>query len=71
MAEKIERLVRDFLWHGASDSRKDHLVSWDVCCKSKQDGGLEIGILVSKTVALVAKWLRPFPIETSSLWEDN
>ena len=25
------------LWHGANDSKRDHLVNWDICCKSKQD----------------------------------
>ena len=50
VAKKLEKLMQDFLWHGASDSRRDHLVSWDVCCKSKQDGGLGICNWVSKTL---------------------
>ena len=53
--------------HGKSDSRRDHLVSWDICCKPKKQGGLVIGNLVLKIYALVAKWLWRFPLETTSL----
>ncbi|XP_062112884.1 uncharacterized protein LOC133824040 [Humulus lupulus] len=30
----IEKLMRDFLWEGADQSRADHLVSWQEVCKS-------------------------------------
>ena len=36
---------------------RDHLVSWEVCCHPKKEGGLGLGNLVSKNIALGAKWL--------------
>ncbi|RVX19456.1 LINE-1 retrotransposable element ORF2 protein [Vitis vinifera] len=38
MAGRIERLQRDFLWSGVGEGKRDHLVSWDVVCKSKMKG---------------------------------
>ena len=55
MAKRIENIMRDFLWSGKDGSKRDHLVSWEVCCKSKDDGGLGLGNLVSKNISLVAK----------------
>ena len=49
VADNIEKLMRDFLWSGVGKSRKDHLVSWDVCCKPKKEGGLGLGILFLRT----------------------
>ena len=43
-------------------------MSWDVCHKSKQNGGWGIGSLVSKNVALAAKQLQHFSMATDSLW---
>ena len=40
MAAKIERLQRDFLWSGVGECKRDHLISWDVVCKSKAKEGL-------------------------------
>ena len=34
----------------------DHLLSWEVCCKPKNEGGLGIWNLVFENIVLVAKW---------------
>ena len=57
IAQNIEKLMRDFLWSGVGDSRRDHLVSWEVCCKPEKEGGLGLGNIVSKNKSLAAKWL--------------
>ena len=38
MATKIERLQRDFLWSGAEECKRDHLISWNIVCKPKARG---------------------------------
>lgn len=68
VAKKIERIMRDFLWSGSENTVKDHLVSWEICCRPKKEGGLGLGNLVSKNVALAGKWLWRFPSHSSSLW---
>lgn len=30
MAERIEKLMRDFLWEGVGEGKKAHLINWEV-----------------------------------------
>jgi hypothetical protein len=60
--------MRPFLWSGVNEGKKDHLVNWESCCKPKAEGGLGLGNLVAKNLALVGKWLWRFPREPNSLW---
>lgn len=45
-ANRLEKMMRDFLWSGVEDSSRDHLINWGVCCRSLEEGGLGIGHLV-------------------------
>ena len=40
IALRIEKLQRDFLWSGFGEGKRDHLVSWDIVCRSNEFGGL-------------------------------
>ena len=62
VANDILRIIRDFLWSWSGGNKKDHLVRWKVCCKPKNEGRLGLGNLVSKNIAVVAKWLWQFPL---------
>jgi len=64
----MERIMRDFLWSGGIESKRDHLVSWEICCRSKEDERLGIGNMVSKNLSLLAKWQRRFSLEGHTLW---
>ena len=55
VAYNIEKLMRDFFWSGVRDTRRDHLVSWEVCCKPKNKGRLGLGNIVSKNKSLAVK----------------
>lgn len=55
VANHIEKVMRDFLWWGVGKKSKDHLVSWDVYCLLKEEGGLGTGRLVKKNTALLGK----------------
>ena len=68
MAAKIERLQRDFLWSGVGEGKRDHLVRWDVVCKPKTIGGLGLGNIFWRNLALLGKWLWRYPREGSALW---
>lgn len=56
VANRIERVMRDFLWPRDGESKRDSLVSWEVCYNSKEDRGLGVCNLVSKSISIMARW---------------
>ncbi|WJZ80712.1 hypothetical protein VitviT2T_000609 [Vitis vinifera] len=52
---KIERLQRDFLWSGIREGKRDHLVRWDVVCKSKEIRDLGFGNISLRNLAFLGK----------------
>ena len=63
VANKIEKLQRDFLW---GDS-KTHLIEWDKVCAPIANGGLGIRKLTTFNKALLGKWLWRFGKEEDRL----
>ncbi|WJZ91182.1 hypothetical protein VitviT2T_010279 [Vitis vinifera] len=57
IASKIEKLQKDFLWSGAGEGKKDHLIRWDVVSRPKELGGLGFGKTSLRNIALFGKWL--------------
>ena len=43
---------------------RDYFVSWEVCYHPKKDRGLCLDNMVSKIIALEAKWLWHFPLKS-------
>lgn len=68
VSEKLERMMREFLWSGYGEEKRDHLVSWDLVCRPKVEGGFALGNVVSKNISMLGKWLWRYPLESYSLW---
>ena len=65
---RIEKLQRDFLWHGTSEERKFHLVDLNLVCRSKKEGGLGISTLRKVNQALLGKWIWRIGEDSEGLW---
>jgi hypothetical protein len=63
VANRIEKLQRDFLWGGIGDEFKYHIVSWAKVCSPISEGGLDIRNLRMFNRTLLGKWMWRFGIE--------
>jgi hypothetical protein len=68
VANRIERIQRNFLWGSYGDGGTHHLVNWDVVCSPVNYGGLGVRKIALFNKALLGKWLWRFGIEESKLW---
>ena len=55
MANRIEKMQRDFSWGGMGDESKIHLVGWDKICAPMENGSLGIKKLTTFNKALLGK----------------
>ena len=68
VANRIEKLQRNFLWGGIGDKPKFHLVKWATICTPIVSGGLGIRKVRLFNEALLGKWLWRFGMERDALW---
>jgi hypothetical protein len=68
VANRLERMQRNFLWGGIKEENKFHLVNWSKVCSPLQNGGLGIRNLRRFNQALLGKWLWRFAMEKDALW---
>lgn len=54
--QEIDKIRRNFLWHGVNDHKKMNLVDWEVVCTPKKLGGLGVLDLRTFNNALLLKW---------------
>lgn len=66
--EAINKIQRNFLWCGYSEKIPCALVSWDLIQLPKILGGLSVGNLYHKNLALLLKWVCQYLHESGALW---
>ena len=68
MANRIEKLQRNFIWGGIGDEPKFHLVKWAIVCSPIASCSLGIRKVRLLNEALLGKWLWRFGMERAALW---
>lgn len=68
VVKKITSLTRNFLWAGSGERKAIPLVAWNILQLPKILGGLSIGNIKHKNIALLFKWVWRFFDEPSQLW---
>ncbi|XP_071740186.1 uncharacterized protein [Rutidosis leptorrhynchoides] len=66
--KKLKSVRRKFFWGGAGDESKISWVKRDDVIRPLADGGLNVGSLFVKILALIGKWWWRFYTEPASLW---
>lgn len=67
--KRVNRIIRDFLWHGRCDSNGGHcLVNWQCVCRPLEYDGLGILDLRRFGIALRTRWLWLQHTDSSRPW---
>ncbi|WMV41831.1 hypothetical protein MTR67_035216 [Solanum verrucosum] len=66
--KRLDRIKRNFLWHGDKEKKGYHLLKWNSVICAKKWGGLGIKNLKIQSKALMMKWLWKFTKENHLLW---
>jgi hypothetical protein len=67
VANRLEKIQRNFLWGGIGDDAKFHLVKWNRICTPLHSGGLGVYNLTQFNQALLGKWLWRYGREREAL----
>jgi len=68
VANKLEKLQKDFFWGGLNEEFKLHLVKWSQICSPMQFRGLGIQNLSKFNQILLGKWLWSFATKREAFW---
>jgi len=66
--KQIERIMRQCLWKGNTDTPRQSLAAWDLVCRPKSFGGLGVMDLSIQNDALLIKHLFKFFNKMDVLW---
>ncbi|XP_071712589.1 uncharacterized protein [Rutidosis leptorrhynchoides] len=66
--KRLESIRRNFFWGGSGESKKLIWIKWADSLLPFGEGGLNIGSLRAKNLALLGKWIWRVKTEPNSLW---
>jgi hypothetical protein len=69
IANRLDKLLGDFLWGGTGDAAKFHLVNWNRICTPLQSGGLGVHNFIQFNQALLGKGMWRYGREREAYGE--
>src|SRR3954469_18267576 len=66
--KQLERIQRQCLWRGSSETKRNSLAAWDFVCRPKDKGGMGIMNLQLQNKALLLKHLHKFYNKADIPW---
>lgn len=69
ICKKLDKAIKDFLWHGTDISSTMPLIRWDIVSAPKASGGLGVFKTKDSNKALKIKWLWRYFSEDRPLWK--
>lgn len=69
IVEKMEEIMRNFLWGTTNEKKRYHLLSWEQVCLPKEWGGLSLRRIVDINKALLCKWVWRLGDDDNELWK--
>jgi hypothetical protein len=69
VANRLDKIRKDFLWGGIGDEAKFHLVNWNKICTPLHAGGLGAHNFIQFNRVLLGKWLWRYGREREALWQ--
>ncbi|XP_010258726.1 PREDICTED: uncharacterized protein LOC104598390 [Nelumbo nucifera] len=70
VANRLEKMMRHFLWE-TGEEKRDHRVAWEVVTRSKNSGGLGLGNIRNRNLALLGKWYDLNSGNAIKFWEQT
>lgn len=67
ICEFIDRCIRGFIWRG-NNSRRVHLVNWDVITEPKEGGGLRVRVARNHNINILGKLVWDLLHLNNQLW---
>ncbi|XP_076896767.1 putative mitochondrial protein AtMg00310 [Bidens hawaiensis] len=67
--EKVEGIMRRFLWVGSSEEKKINWVAWERVVRPRKIGGLGLSRLKHTNETLLLKWSWQFKKDGNCLWK--
>lgn len=68
--KQLDKIRKNFLWEGSSETHKFHLVKWPKVTQPKSLGGMGIKSLAIHSKFMLMKWLWRYGQESPALWKD-
>lgn len=70
MMNRIKKIQRQIVWAQEKDEKKIAWASWEIVCKSKDEGGLGVKDIRQFNIILLSKWIWKLGTKKEGQWKE-